>query len=50
MRRCRRRAGGGTSQRNAHDGDGADDLRFQAFLYVGGIEDVRKRAAELAKG
>jgi F-type H+-transporting ATPase subunit beta len=29
---------------------GADDLPEQAFLYVGGIEDVRKRAAELAKG
>ncbi|MFN4244085.1 MAG: F0F1 ATP synthase subunit beta [Tepidisphaerales bacterium] len=27
----------------------ADDLPEQAFLYVGGLEDVRKRAAELAK-
>ena len=27
----------------------ADDLPEQAFLYVGGIEDVRKRAAEMNK-
>lgn len=27
----------------------ADDLPEQAFLYVGGLDDVRKRAAELAK-
>jgi len=27
----------------------ADDLPEQAFLYVGGIEDVRARAAEMAK-
>src|SRR4051794_20108443 len=27
----------------------ADDLPEQAFLYVGGLEDVRKRAAEMAK-
>src|ERR1700760_4761045 len=27
----------------------ADNLPEQAFLYVGGIEDVRKRAAEMAK-
>src|ERR1700760_4189214 len=27
----------------------ADSLPEQAFLYVGGIEDVRKRAAEMAK-
>ena len=26
-----------------------DDLPEQAFLYVGGIEDVRKRAAEMNK-
>jgi F-type H+-transporting ATPase subunit beta len=26
-----------------------DDINEQAFLYVGGIEDVRKRAAEMAK-
>jgi F-type H+-transporting ATPase subunit beta len=28
---------------------GVDDLPEQAFLYVGGIEDVRKRAAEMNK-
>jgi F-type H+-transporting ATPase subunit beta len=27
----------------------ADDLPEQAFLYVGGLEDVKKRAAEMAK-
>ena len=29
---------------------GADDLPEQAFLYVGGLDEVRERAKELAKG